>query len=70
MAVWVMRRPLFVLIPALAVLVIAGTPFLQLRLASGGVDQLPPDNTARQGYDTLIGPRADADEHVGVLSGA
>jgi RND superfamily putative drug exporter len=54
MAVWVMRRPLFVLIPALAVLVIAGTPFLQLRLASGGVDQLPPDNTARQGYDTLI----------------
>jgi RND superfamily putative drug exporter len=55
MAVWVMRRPLFVLIPALAVLVIAGTPFLQLRLASGGVDQLPPDNTARQGYDTLIG---------------
>jgi RND superfamily putative drug exporter len=54
MAVWVMRRPFFVLVPALAVLLIAGTPFLQLRLASGGVDQLPPDNPARQGYDTLI----------------
>jgi putative drug exporter of the RND superfamily len=54
MAVWVMRRPFFVLIPALAVLLIAGTPFLQLRLASGGVDQLPPDNSARQGYDTLV----------------
>jgi putative drug exporter of the RND superfamily len=54
MALWVMRRPFFVLIPALAILLIAGTPFLQLRLASGGVDQLPPDNSARQGYDTLV----------------
>src|SRR6266550_4038626 len=54
MAVWVMRRPLWVLIPALTILVIAGTPFLQLRLAQGGVDQLPPSNQARQGYDTLV----------------
>ncbi|HEY8862911.1 MAG TPA: MMPL family transporter [Candidatus Dormibacteraeota bacterium] len=54
MAVWVMRRPVFVLIPALVVLVIAGTPFLQLRLAQGGVDALPPSNQARQGYDTLV----------------
>ncbi|HEV2030211.1 MAG TPA: MMPL family transporter [Candidatus Dormibacteraeota bacterium] len=53
-AMWVMRRPVFVLVPALAVLVLAGTPFLQLRLAQGGVDQLPPDNQARQGYDTLV----------------
>jgi putative drug exporter of the RND superfamily len=54
MAVWVMRRPFFVLVPALAVLVIAGSPFLQLRLANGDVDQLPPSNLARQGYDTLV----------------
>jgi RND superfamily putative drug exporter len=54
MALWVMRRPLWVLIPALAVLVLAGTPFLQLRLAQGGVDQLPPSNLPRQGYDTLV----------------
>jgi len=54
MALWVMRRPLFVLIPALAVLLLAGTPFLQLRLANGDVDQLPPGNQAREGYDTLI----------------
>ncbi len=53
-AMWVMRRPWFVLVPALAVLVIAGTPFLQLRLAQGGVDQLPPNDQARQGYDTLV----------------
>ena len=53
-ALWVMRRPWFVLVPALAVLVIAGTPFLQLRLASGGVDQLPPSDQVRQGYDILV----------------
>ena len=55
MAVWVMRRPWVVLVPALAILLVAGTPFLQLRLANGDVDQLPPSNEARQGYDTLVG---------------
>ncbi|HEX3507956.1 MAG TPA: MMPL family transporter [Candidatus Dormibacteraeota bacterium] len=54
MAVWVMRRPWFVLVPALAILLVAGTPFLQLRLANGDVDQLPPSNEARQGYDILV----------------
>jgi RND superfamily putative drug exporter len=54
MALWVMRRPLLVLVPALVLLFLAGTPFLQLRLASGGVDQLPPSNVPRQGYDTLV----------------
>src|SRR5579859_4318879 len=53
-ALWVMRRPILVLAPALALLVLAGTPFLQLRIAQGGVDQLPPSNPARQGYDTLV----------------
>ena len=54
MAMWVMRRPVVVLVPALVILFLAGTPFLQLRLAQGGVDQLPPSNQARQGYDTLV----------------
>jgi len=54
MAVWVMRRPWVVLVPALAILLVAGTPFLQLRLANGDVDQLPPHNEARQGYDILV----------------
>jgi RND superfamily putative drug exporter len=51
---WVMRRPWVVLVPALAILLVAGTPFLQLRLANGDVDQLPPNNEARQGYDILV----------------
>jgi RND superfamily putative drug exporter len=54
MAVWVMRRPWAVLVPALALLLLAGTPFLQLRLANGDVDVLPPANQARQGFDTLV----------------
>ena len=54
MALWVMKRPVVVLLPALALLLLAGTPFLQLRLANGDVDQLPPSNQVRQGYDTLI----------------
>jgi RND superfamily putative drug exporter len=54
MALWVMKRPWVVLVPSLALLLVAGTPFLQLRLANGDVDQLPPRNEARQGYDTLV----------------
>ncbi len=54
LAMWVMKRPVLVLVPALALLLLAGSPFLQLRLANGDVDVLPPSNTARQGYDTLL----------------
>jgi putative drug exporter of the RND superfamily len=54
MAVWVMKRPFVVLVPALVLLVLAGSPFLELRLANGDVDALPPTDTARQGYDTLL----------------
>jgi RND superfamily putative drug exporter len=53
-ASWVMRRPVVVLLPALAFLLLAGTPFLHLRLANADVDVLPPRLEARQGYDLLI----------------
>jgi putative drug exporter of the RND superfamily len=53
MASWVMRRPLLVLAPTLALLIVMGSPFLHLRLANGGVDQLPQRLEARQGYDNL-----------------
>jgi RND superfamily putative drug exporter len=54
MASWVMRRPVVVLVPALGFLVVAGTPFLHLRLANAGIDQLPPRLESRQGYDLLV----------------
>src|SRR5438309_9093460 len=53
-ASWVMRRPALVLVPALGLLVVLGTPFLHLRLANGGVDQLPARLESRQGYDDLV----------------
>src|SRR5262249_46876154 len=50
----VMRRPVAVLVPALGLLLVAGTPFLGIRLANGDVDILPPGVEARQGYDRLV----------------
>ena len=47
-------RPLVVLLPTIAFLVLAGSPFLQMRLAGGGVDMLPSRLEARQGYDRLV----------------
>jgi RND superfamily putative drug exporter len=53
-ATWVMRRPVVVLVPALGILLAIGAPFLHLRLAQGGVDQLPARLEARHGYDDLV----------------
>ena len=50
----VMRRPIWVLVPTTAFLVLAGTPFLQMRLANGDVDMLPSRLEARQGYDRMV----------------
>ena len=49
----VMRRPVVVLVPSLGLLLLAGLPFLGIRLANGDVDMLPPGLEARQAYDTL-----------------
>ena len=53
LANWVMRRPLVVLIPTTGFLLLAGSPFLSLRLANGNVDMLPTRLEARQGFDRL-----------------
>ncbi len=50
----VMRRPIVVLLPTLGVLIAAGIPFTQIRVANGDVDMLPPRLSARQGYDQLL----------------
>ncbi|MBN9012105.1 MAG: MMPL family transporter, partial [Rhizobiales bacterium] len=52
----VMARPLAVLAPVLAVLLIAGTPFLHLSLTPGGTDVLPTSAPSRAASDRL---RAD-----------
>jgi len=54
LASWVMKRPVVVLVPTVAFLVLATTPFFQLRMANGDVDMLPSRLEARQGFDRLI----------------
>ncbi|MFZ0919198.1 MAG: MMPL family transporter [Candidatus Dormiibacterota bacterium] len=53
LATWVMRRPWMVLIPTIAILLIAGSPFLDLQLANSDVNQLPTSAEARKGADLL-----------------
>ncbi len=50
----VMRRPLLVLVPTVAFVLAAGSPFLQIRLANADTTALPPQSEARRGYDMLV----------------
>ena len=50
----VMRRPFLVLIPVVAFILAAGSPFLHLRLASSDVRTLPTHEESRAAYDKLI----------------
>src|SRR5439155_571615 len=51
-----------VLVPTVAFLVVATTPFFSLRLANGDVDMLPTHIEARQGYDRLVADSPDQNE--------
>jgi RND superfamily putative drug exporter len=50
----VMRRPLLVLVPTVAFVLAAGSPFLHIRLANADTTALPPGSESRRGYDMLI----------------
>jgi RND superfamily putative drug exporter len=54
LAMAVMRRPLVVLVPTIAFVLLAGSPFLQFRLATADTLTLPPQSEARRGYDELV----------------
>lgn len=64
LAAWVMRRPVLVMVPALALLVAMAIPFTHLRLANGGVDALPAHIEARQAYDTLLADFPGQDQNT------
>ena len=53
LATTVMRHPVPVLLPCLAVLLLMGSPFLQMNLAEANVTLLPPGDDARQGTEQL-----------------
>jgi RND superfamily putative drug exporter len=50
----VMRRPVLVLAVTVPLVLLAGSPFLQLRLASGNVTGLPPNAESYRGYDLAV----------------
>ena len=54
LATGVMARPWFVLIPLLAILLLAGSPILRLRLGAADITVLPPEVESRRGYNVLI----------------
>jgi RND superfamily putative drug exporter len=53
LAMAVMRRPILVLVPTAAAIIAAGVPFAHLRMANGGITQLPASAEARQGAELL-----------------
>jgi RND superfamily putative drug exporter len=52
-AAWVMRRPVSILVPTLALLAVMGSPFLRLQMTEADVRVLGLDVEARQGYEIL-----------------
>ena len=64
LAMAVMARPLVVLIPVLAFIFLAGSPFLRLRLANGDVDMLPPTAESRVALHTLTERFPDQDQNL------
>ncbi len=52
-ASWVMRHPVAILVPTLALLVALGTPFLHVRFSAPDACILPPDLPSRQALDLL-----------------
>lgn len=53
LATWVMRQPVLVLVPTLAILVAVGVPFLRLQLAATDITALPAETEARRGAESL-----------------
>jgi RND superfamily putative drug exporter len=67
-ATTVMRRPVIVLVPVVAFILLAGSPFLRLRLATGDVAVLPKHEESRAAYDFLVSEFPLGEEnHINVV---
>jgi RND superfamily putative drug exporter len=68
-AMAVMARPVLVLVPVVAFILLAGSPFLQLRLATSDVKTLPLHEESRAAYDRLVADFPGAGQnHVTVVA--
>src|SRR2546428_11245665 len=67
-ATTVMRRPFVVLVPVVAFILLTGSPFLRLRLATGDVTMLPKSEESRAAYDRLAADfPAGGQNHLSVV---
>src|SRR5213594_5188788 len=68
-ATTVMRRPLAVLIPVVAFILLAGSPFLHLRLANNDVTTLPTHEESRAAFDRLVDEFPGGNQtHISVIA--
>lgn len=68
-AMGVMRRPVLVLIPTVAFILLAGSPFLSMRLAAQETNALPPNQESRRGVEILQREfPGNADDHILVVA--
>jgi len=67
-ATTVMRRPLLVLVPVVAFILLLGSPFLHLRLANNDVTALPKHEESRAAFDRLVNEFPGGNQtHVSVV---
>lgn len=61
LATVVMRHPLRIMLPVLALLIVAGLPFLNVNFGTPSMDMVPKSSEARRAYDLLVNefPQAD-----------
>ncbi|MGH2378690.1 MAG: MMPL family transporter [Candidatus Limnocylindria bacterium] len=63
LSVWVMKRPVLVLVPVLAAILLTASPFLRLHMANGDVTMLPTHAESRRGYDILVAEFPEYDKN-------
>jgi RND superfamily putative drug exporter len=63
LSTWVMRRPILVLLPVLAGILITASPFLRIEMANGDVTMLPKHAESRRGYDLLVAEFPEYDKN-------
>lgn len=57
----VMRRPFFVLVPVVSMLIAVGLPFLHINFGTPGMDMLPREDESRIAYDALVNDFPETD---------
>jgi len=63
LSLWVMKRPVLVLVPVLAAILLTASPFLRLHMANGDVTMLPAHAESRRGYDILVAEFPEYDKN-------